>query len=158
MRSLTVREKMSDEKKVTDQYIELYKLAVEMADRVSDRRASLLSLPFTANIALFAVLFGGDFRGGMWIVAMVGMIVSVTWWALTKSYRDLNAAKFKVIMAMEENLEVPIFNHEWAALKESYGYRPSSIMSRFTQFHVIERLLPPIFAVLYLAVLVDAWL
>ena len=47
---------MSEQQKATDQYLELYKLAVEMADRVAARRASLTTLPLTANTALFAIL------------------------------------------------------------------------------------------------------
>jgi|SRR5215211_2522943 len=149
---------MNEKKQVaTDQYIELYKLAVEMADRVSQRRAASLSLPFTANTALFAVLFGGSFKGGMWIVAMVGVIISVAWWALTKSYRELNTAKFQVITEMEENLDAQIFTDEWNALKERHYSDSSSIMSRFTQYGNVERWLPPIFALLYVAVLVSNW-
>jgi hypothetical protein len=147
---------MSEEKKVTDQYIELYKLAVEMADKVSERRASFLSLPFTANTALFAVLFSGKFVGGTWIVALVGLTISVTWWVLTKSYRDLNAAKFTIILEMEKNLEAQIFNEEWKLLKERY-YSRGSRLSRYTEFGMVERLLPPIFAALYLIVLVRGW-
>jgi hypothetical protein len=112
---------MSEEKKATDQYLELYKLYVESAQKVSDRRASFLSLPFTANTALFAVLFSGNFSGGIWIVAMVGLVISATWWALTKSYRDLNAVKFDIIIEMEKNLEVQLFSEEWEAIK---AHRP----------------------------------
>src|SRR5918993_5378628 len=101
---------MSEEDKATDQYLEIYKLAVEMADRASARRASLITFPFTANTALFAVVLSRDFVAGVWIVAVVGLIISASWWALLKSYRDLNAAKFSVIVQMEKNLDAQIFD------------------------------------------------
>jgi hypothetical protein len=147
---------MSEEQKASDQYLELYKLAVEMADRTSARRTTFTTFPFTANTALFAVLFSDKVRGtgAFWIIAAVGLVISVTWWMILKSYRELNSAKFKVIIEMEKNLEAQIFSEEWNHLKERaplgsfreyfYGY---------FQYGTVERVAPPVFALLYIAVL-----
>jgi hypothetical protein len=75
---------------VAQQYLELYKLAVEMADRVSARRAVANSFFLTVNTALAALLGSGSFR---WYVSVAGIVFAVTWWALLRSYKELNAAK-----------------------------------------------------------------
>src|SRR3954467_4119797 len=82
-------------------YLDLYKLAVEMADRMSARRGVANSFFLTVNTGLTALLGGSDLR---WYVALAGIVLCVTWWALLRSYRSLNAAKFDVILAMEKSL------------------------------------------------------
>jgi hypothetical protein len=133
---------MSEEKKATDQYLELYKLAVEMADRTSARRASMFTFPFTANTALFAVVLTGDFEVA-WLMVVVGLAISLSWWVLLKSYRDLSMAKFRVITEMEENLAAQIFTEESKSIKH-------------TQLGTLERVVPLIFAALFVMILVAA--
>src|SRR5690349_20127285 len=95
-------------------YIELYKLAVEMADRISARRGVANSFFLTINTGLAALLGGNELR---WYVAAAGIVLCVTWWALLKSYRDLNSAKFNVILAMEASLPARVFGDEWESLR-----------------------------------------
>src|SRR5437588_8134183 len=82
-------------------YFELYRLAVEMADRISARRGLANSFFLTVNTGIVAVLAARNVR---WYLAVAGIVFSVTWWALLRSYRELNSAKFDVILAMEERL------------------------------------------------------
>jgi hypothetical protein len=56
-------------------YVELYKLAVEMADRISARRGLANSFFLTANTGVVAVLGSQDVR---WYPAAAGVILSVT--------------------------------------------------------------------------------
>src|SRR5687767_13699380 len=93
---------MTEENKATQQYLELYKLAVEMADRVSARRATANAFFLTVNTALLAFVSSGSLTV-LWLVALAGIALSATWCVLLKSYRDLNAAKFGVILEMETN-------------------------------------------------------
>ena len=41
---------------------------------------------------------------GIVLVSIVGLVLSAAWWLLLRSYRDLNEAKFRVILAMEKEL------------------------------------------------------
>jgi hypothetical protein len=50
---------MTEEHKASEQYLELFKLAVEMADRVSARRATADAFFLTGNTALLARHQGG---------------------------------------------------------------------------------------------------
>jgi hypothetical protein len=110
---------MTDNKKATEQYLELYKLAVEMADRVSARRATANAFFLTVNTALLAFVSSGPLNVNvLWLVALSGIALSGAWWTLLKSYRDLNAAKFGVILEMEKNLDAKVYGDEWKVLKE----------------------------------------
>jgi hypothetical protein len=140
---------MTEENKSTQQYLELYKLAVEMADRVSARRATANAFFLTVNTALLAFVSSG-LDDMLWVVALVGIALSGAWWVLLKSYRDLNAAKFDVITEMEKNLEAQVFGDEWKRLER----RQESWRGRYAEFGAVERFVPLIFALLYATVFV----
>ena len=108
---------MTEENTATEQYLELYKLAVEMADRVSARRATANAFFLTVNTALLAFVSSGV-EDVFWVVALAGIALSGAWWVLLKSYRDLNAAKLDVITEMEKVLEAQILDDEWKRLEE----------------------------------------
>src|SRR5438270_315842 len=42
-----------------------------------------------------------------------GIVLAGAWWALLRSYRDLNAAKFRVITEMETALPAAPYTREW---------------------------------------------
>ncbi len=143
---------MTEDNKDKGQYLELYKLAVEMADRVSARRATANAFFLTVNTALLAFVSSGSLNL-LWLVALAGIALSATWWVLLKSYRDLNAAKFQVITEMENNLDAKIFDDEWRRLKEN---RPEGWWGKYAEFGAVERFVPFIFAALYAAVFISA--
>ena len=99
---------------LADGYLEIYKLAVEMADRVSARRGVANSYFLTLNTAVLAVIGTVAVR---WYLAAAGIVLCVAWWALMKNYRDLNRAKFAVILAMEEQLPARVYGDEWQRLR-----------------------------------------
>lgn len=135
-------------------YIELYKLAVEMADRMSARRGVANSFFLAINTGLAALLGSEELR---WYVAAAGIVLCVTWWALLKSYRDLNSAKFQVILAMEAGLPAKVFGDEWNRLKRDpvkLALRRDAARSWVAQYRElgrIERIVPWVFALIYVA-------
>jgi len=156
--------------------LELYKLAVEMADRVSARRAGANSFFFTLHAALAAfvgivssarmappkVALPAFDAFGLVVTAIAGLVLSVTWWQLLRYYRRLNRAKFTVIIQMEEGLPERPFTDEWAALHP--GERPGQDdrphesalarwlrRSRHREASVVEQVVPLVFAAIYIA-------
>lgn len=136
--------------------LELYKLAVEMADRVSARRgtanAFFLSLQ-TAFVGLVGFGFPELAKSPWWAalaVSMAGVTLSATWWLQLRSYRDLNAAKFKGINKIEERLPVKIFADEWEALRRDpvVGWR-----KRYAELGTSERVVPLVFIAAHLLLL-----
>ncbi|MGH2761261.1 MAG: RipA family octameric membrane protein [Thermoleophilaceae bacterium] len=138
-------------------YFELYKLAVEMADRISARRGVANSFFLTANTGIVAVLGSQDVR---WYLAAAGIVFAAAWWALLKSYRDLNSAKFEIILAMEERLPIGVYGDEWDRLRREpvkFSLRRDALRSWLAQYRElgsIERIVPWVFALIYAAEIV----
>ncbi len=141
-----------------ERYFELYSLAVEMADRTSARRLTANTFFVTVNTGLAALLGARPFE---WYVALAGIFLCIVWWASLKSYRDLNAAKFTVINAMEERLPAAIFSDEWARLRReraplTWNWKAiKQLMSCYRELGVVERTVPVLFALIYVASLVS---
>jgi len=155
---------MTEDEKASERYFEFYKLAVEMADRVSARRATANAFFLTVNTVLLGFVSSGSLDA-LWLVALAGIALSGTWWILLKSYRDLNAAKFSVILEMENNLEASVLGNEWKLLTEErpkeeipQEKRPRRWWERYTELGKVERTIPLVFAALYVAVFIKALL
>jgi hypothetical protein len=127
---------------------------VEMADRVSARRGLANSFFLTINTTILGIL---GTHAASWYLAVAGIILCISWWALLKSYRDLNAAKFKVILAMEKNLPAQPYGDEWDHLRSERaqplapGAARRAWTARYRELGVIERTVPWVFALVYLA-------
>jgi len=85
---------------------EQYKLYVESAEKISERRVSANNYLLTVNsllITLYGLLAANPYKGS-WavLVPIAGLLVSITWCRIITSYRDLNTVKFKVIHELEQ--------------------------------------------------------
>jgi hypothetical protein len=137
--------------------LELYKMAVEMADRVSARRgtanAFFLSVQ-TAMLGAIVIAATGGKQVPWWaalILALAGISISVTWWLQLRSYRTLNDAKFEVINSVEPQLPIQIFSTEWEILT----HEPSKKWwNRYAELGATERRIPWIFAALHAALFI----
>jgi hypothetical protein len=138
--------------------LEIYKLAVEMADRVSARRALANTFFLTVNTGLAALLGGNDLR---WYVATAGVVFALAWWCLLQSYRKLNWAKFQVINAIEPRLPLQPFSDEWRHLKRTEApprlWPPQAVWACLKGCHELgtaERIVPLAFVAIYVAELI----
>ena len=138
--------------------LELYKLAVEMADRVSARRGLANTFFLTANTGLAALLGDKTLR---WYVAAAGIIFALAWWWLLQSYRGLNRAKFEVINAIEPELAVRLFCSESKRLEGMK--RPARVwplrdlwawLTGYHELGAVERIVPLAFVAIYVAELI----
>lgn len=141
--------------------MEAYKLAVEMADRVSARRAVANAFFLTVNTTLVAVvgLRGIAVSSTLLTVSvcLAGIAVACCWWFLLQNYRRLNEAKFVVINRIEaEHLPVKVFSDEWAVLggPDVPKGRLARIKAGFKQLGTVEKVVPVVFALLYVMLLV----
>ncbi len=150
-----------------DQYhshlIEQYKLYVQMADKISERRQSTNSFFLTVNTALIAFLgIVAEPNVGSnpsvtanpplpWalVISAAGVILCYSWYRLVRSYKGLNSGKFKVIHAIEAKLPASLYDAEWEAVGRG---RDRKLYLPFTN---IEPVIPWMFATLYIAL--AAW-
>ena len=87
------------ESSLPEGFVEQYKLMVEMADRISARRGLANSFFLSVHSALVATLTLTSKEP--WPIAAAGIVVTIAWFRLLRSYRTLNEAKFAVIHNME---------------------------------------------------------
>jgi len=140
--------------------METYKLAVEMADRLSARRATANAFFLTVNTTLVAVVGLKDQTSGSVLlpvsVCLAGVAVAVCWWFLLRNYRRLNEAKFAVINKIEtEHLPIKPFLDEWALLSsgDTATGRLAKVRAGLRQLGNVERIVPIVFALLYVMLL-----
>jgi hypothetical protein len=128
--------------------LEIYKLSVEMADRVSARRAIASSFLLIVQSGLVAFL--AFVHGQRWSIALAGIVVAVTWWLLLRSYRHLNRAKFLVIHEMEKQLPAAPYTDEWRILDTD----DVPLNERYAALGLVEQAVPVVFLAINLVALV----
>lgn len=112
--------------------LDQYKLYVEMADRISQRRATANTYFLSLNSAILAFvgyLTVKDTSEHLWMLALGGIALSILWRWQIRSYSQLNSAKFKVIHMIEKRLPISPYEAEWDAMGKGQVpelYRPLS--------------------------------
>lgn len=116
-------------------YMEQYKLYVQMADQVSERRLKANTFYTTLHVS---------FYGAMWVllvheiesirsaaaidVALLTLpflllgVICLCWWFNLRSYDQLNGKKFEIVNRMEQNLPEQPWSKEWTLLGEGKKY------------------------------------
>lgn len=125
---------------------EQYKLYVEAAQKISERRVAANNYLLTVNaflVTLYGLVAASRFDT-LWtiLVPVAGFLVALTWHRIITSYRDLNTVKFQVIHELEQQMPAALYDYEWGKAEEGRGkvYHPLSHL---------ERWVPIIFMVLY---------
>lgn len=117
--------------------LEQYKQYVEMADRISQRRAVANNFFLTLNTALIglsASLSGlsqtASVPGGAALaVSVFGLPLAWSWETILTSYRQINGAKFSIIHELEISLPAAPYTREWDLVGhggDPQKYRPLS--------------------------------
>jgi len=140
--------------KYNEHLFEQYKLYVEMADQVSNRRNLANTFFLTLHTLLLSVL-GFSYEKGpsivdRWVIIFplaAVLLLCVAWWMIVRSYRQLNSGKFKVIGEFEKRLPAsPFWNAEWKVLGEGKD------ITKYLPLTHVENWVPVVFGFLYLAI------
>src|SRR5439155_676026 len=117
--------------------LEQYKLYVESSEKVSEKRISTGNYLLAVSSSLLTVfgIASALHVVGAWlvIIPIAGFLVSLTWFSLVISYKDLNTAKFKVIHELENYLPAALFRYEWYLCEHGKGkaYNPITHLERW---------------------------
>ena len=133
------------------QYLEIYKLHAELADRVSQRRegANRLYVSLLVGLIVFLaalVRFGiGDASEKLVLVTVgiFGVLLAGSWFIVIRSHKQLNGEKFRVLHELELHLAFQFFIREWDP--QSEGKKSN----RYWKLTNVEASLPFIFALLF---------
>lgn len=133
--------------------LDYYKLCIVSTEQISQRRQSANGFFLTINTVLISFLsyvnIGEQSKGMAFIaISLSGIALCFVWYRLLVSYRQLNSAKFKVILSLENRMPVKMYGTEWKELGEG---KDSSIHKPFTS---LEIFVPLIFMALHLLVVI----
>lgn len=121
-----------DNEKWHGHLLDQYKLYVEMADRISQRRATANTYFLSLNSAIIAFvgyLTSKDSTELLWILAVAGIVLSILWRSIITSYRNLNTAKWAIVHLIEKRLPISPYDAEWELVKRGTSdkdYKPIS--------------------------------
>ena len=142
--------------KYKEHLFEQYKLYVEMADQVSNRRNLANTFFLTLHTLLLGVL-GFSFEKGpaivdRWVIIFplaAVLLLCAAWWMIVRSYRQLNSGKFKVVGEFEKRLPAsPFWAAEWKVLGEGKD------ISKYLPLTHVENWVPAVFSFLYITIAV----
>jgi hypothetical protein len=141
--------------------LEQYKIYVEMADRVSARRSQVNSFFISLISGLLALLsiftnkeILSQFQSSKFqslvfiIISLTGLVLCFTWHSIIRSYKQLNSAKFKVLMEIEKQLPFPAYEREWELLRKDKDYKG------YLEQTFVEKYIPFILAVPYFGLII----
>jgi hypothetical protein len=130
--------------------LEQYKMYVEMADRISQRRGLTNTFFLTLNSAVFTLIgifWNKQPTGSAWLLIfplVIAVSQCIAWWWLVRSYRLLNEAKYKVVGVLEDRLPARLYwQAEWVALGEGRNLR------KYLPLTHIEQWVPVLFGLVY---------
>lgn len=105
------------------QVLELYKLAVDMADKTSTRRLTTNSFYMTINtaaVAAIGVFWQHPPEGSRWLLCFpyaILVTLCILWFATLASSRKLSRIKYGIIVELETRLAAaPLGRAEWSRL------------------------------------------
>jgi hypothetical protein len=134
--------------------LEQYKIFLQTSEDLVARRQNVNNFYISINSALMATF------GVIWaleilpfykfaigaLLALVGMILSISWIKLLESYGNLNSSKMKILGMLEKKLSASLFDAEWEAMSSKYNKK------KYVSFSERERQLPIIFNCMFIAV------
>lgn len=141
--------------------IEQYKAYLQTSEELIQRRQAVSNFYITVNSALISVLsaviavinaLGSEYALlismiGCYVISFVGIVLCINWNRIVFSYGQLNSAKMKVISAIEKKLPFNIYDVEWKVQTDKLGKR------RYVSFTNIEKRIPLLFSIIYVAML-----
>jgi hypothetical protein len=129
---------------------EQYKLYVEMADRISQRRMNANTFFISVNTLLFAVASYLGETATLWNLAIgvLGCILCFAWYFTLNSYRQLNSGKFKVIHEIEKLLPLSGYEYEWDILKNGENKK------KYWPLSHVEKIVPIVFFISYMVYII----
>ena len=107
-----------------------YRMFVETSEALVARRQGVNTFFLSINSAILAVVGlllrdgeSSDLESAMVVgLGLVGVALCSVWRRLIKSFGQLNAAKFAVILAIEKRLPARMFAAEWTSLEQDAMY------------------------------------
>lgn len=129
---------------------EQYKIYIQSIENISERRHSAINYFITINTALISALglsinieFLSELVAFKMVLIFIGLAVSIVFWYLINSYKQINTGKFKVLHEIESHLPLSLYKYEWEVLEHGKN------KNVYYPFSHIELLLPCLLGIAY---------
>ncbi|WP_027187433.1 RipA family octameric membrane protein [Desulfovibrio cuneatus] len=127
--------------------IEQYKICLDLAEKVTERRLKTNSFFIgvaSAMTSLIAVVLSSSTLAinrtytliALWLFSL---LICKAWLSTIESYKKLNSAKFKIILELEKELKHDCLSCEWGFLKQD---------PKYSKLSENEKIIPKLFACL----------
>jgi hypothetical protein len=132
--------------------LEQYKLYVEMADRISQRR--ITSNTFFVTLTSLILTTYGVIKSSLFVpsicILFAGVLLSFSWYNIVNSYKQINSVKWHLVHEIEKSLPICPYTYEW--IKAGEG----KVKKKYNPTSHIEKKLPLIFGLIFLVLLINS--
>lgn len=124
-----------------------YEIFLHSTEQVSGNRMSANKFFMSINSFILTAysIFFDKLTSAIFIIPILGIIISISWVKTLKSYSMLNSAKFKIINKIEEELPLQPYKDEWEELDNDNEYKTLS---------TIEQDIPYVFGIVFSVLLI----
>ena len=144
-----IKEEIVQEEKIankTSHLIDQWKVYVQMADNISERRGKNNNFFVTLNTTIITLSTTNFIGIEKCLVNILGIVLSIIWILSIKNYAKLNEAKFSVINSIENYLEIQGFKEEWEYLE----------INKYSELSNLEKWVPIIFILINIILYVQS--
>lgn len=140
----------SHDKEYIGRIMEQYKIYQKTSEDLVERRQNVNSFYITVNsaiVAVFGVILGlADYPSNTFVIiimAVIGIILDISWIKLLEAYGVLNSAKMKVICMLERELPIRLYDTEWMVMSDKLN------LKKYVSFTDSEKRIPKILIGVY---------
>ncbi len=134
--------------------MEQYKIYIESINYTSSLKHKANSYFLTIHTLLLAMT-GMSFTNvyfsapEAWniIAPLIGLLLSVAWWQMTRAYKKINQIKFRILHHLEKQLPFALYTAEYKIVKGE------DVHMRKYHLHNMEPIVPVVFMLLYISLL-----
>ncbi len=142
--------------KYIEHLLEQYKIYINSAEKISDRRQKANDFFLGLNTGLVALLgfiatktSENEISGLLTLASIAGITMCYLWYRIVVSYKGLNGGKYKVIHMIEARLPLALYDTEWETLGRGQD------KELYWPFTHIELYVPWIFIIIYSVLLLS---
>lgn len=136
-----------------DELFQQYRLFIDSAEKISERRSHLNSFFITLHSLFVSGLSFFRFSINEYAIpiCLFGGILALLWWYMLCNYRSLNKAKFQIIQEIEKQLPINLYSTEWSLYKKNkHKFNPN----RYLSFSRLEMILPLLLILIYICLII----
>ena len=121
---------------------ENYKIFVESAEKISEKRANLNNIYLTFSLALFSFISVSKLNQVyFYILNILGILMSIIWFITIDNYSKRNKVKYEIINEYENKNKLKWFSEE------------EKRISVLTNLTFLEKLLPIAFIIIHIIII-----